>query len=220
MRKRLLQAMVITALLSLFCIAASAADPTQAGIYDVNNKQPGVIEYQVDGTNVGAVTIGNDSYEAFYQGAEKITITYSNATSGQYLVIASQGVPTEKTIEYIDQNGTGAFVVFPNKLKSGTYSIYLTSNGNDSFGVASGSEILTFQYYEPYKRGDANGDKEVDPKDAVMILQYYVKMPDAMSKINEAAAKVNDDDEIDPKDAVMVLQYYVKILDENFKPKS
>jgi hypothetical protein len=60
--------------------------------------------------------------------------------------------------------------------------------------------------------GDVDSDEDVDIVDALLIAQFYVKMP--VENFNEMAADVNCSMRIDIIDALLVAQKYVKILEE------
>lgn len=54
--------------------------------------------------------------------------------------------------------------------------------------------------------GDANGDGEVDPTDAVLVINYYLGRP---TNIDIKAADINTDGSIDPTDAVRIINKYL-----------
>ena len=64
------------------------------------------------------------------------------------------------------------------------------------------------------KLGDVNGDGEIDPTDAKLILRYFVGKTE-LTPEQLILADVNHDDEVDPTDAKMILRYYVGKI-ENF----
>ena len=70
---------------------------------------------------------------------------------------------------------------------------------------------------EKIRLGDANNDKAIDSKDAVVILKYYAaKLAGSQEvEINHKQADINGDGNIDSKDAVMVLRYYANALATN-----
>lgn len=54
--------------------------------------------------------------------------------------------------------------------------------------------------------GDANGDGEVDPTDAVLVINYYLGRT---TDIDKKAADMNNDGSIDPTDAVKIINKYL-----------
>jgi hypothetical protein len=59
----------------------------------------------------------------------------------------------------------------------------------------------------PIKKGDVNGDGDVDIADAVCIVNHIVGKPNSV--FVEAAADVNNDGDIDIADAVHIVNYVV-----------
>lgn len=93
-------------------------------------------------------------------------------------------------------------------------SVEVTLKNNDVIGpVESNGNIDTIPstvvgcklFLGDFLPGDANGDGEVDLRDAVRVTQYYNGWD---VEINLAAADANGDGEIDLRDAVRITQYY------------
>ena len=63
------------------------------------------------------------------------------------------------------------------------------------------------------KLGDVNGDTEINPTDALMVLQHTVELID-LNETQRAAADVNKDQQINPTDALKILQYTVELITE------
>ncbi|MGN0606890.1 MAG: dockerin type I repeat-containing protein, partial [Oscillospiraceae bacterium] len=61
------------------------------------------------------------------------------------------------------------------------------------------------------KKGDANGDGDVNTADALLILQYVINMNYIP---NWQAAEVTNDWQITSEDALKILQYVVGIISE------
>lgn len=62
-----------------------------------------------------------------------------------------------------------------------------------------------------YEKGDVNGDGEVTPMDASLILQILAKKIDKENEgIVQSACDVNGDKELTPQDASLILQYIAK----------
>lgn len=215
MKRRLFQILVVGALLSLLCIAASAAEaPTQSGIYNVKTNVSGLV-VTPNGT-ASSARIDDADFGDFYAGAEYLTVSYTTQDTAQYLIIASAGdlvPPTESNIVYIDQGGSANFKVYPSRLKSGNYKIYITSSGNDE-NLGVGTPVASFSYYEyiPYTLGDVNGDENIEVGDAVLVLQHVVETI-VLTGDRFLAADVTRDGALEVGDAVKILQYVVEAID-------
>ena len=75
--------------------------------------------------------------------------------------------------------------------------------GTQMIRVSFGEKITSFKV-TVVPLGDANGDAEIDGKDATLLLQYAAGWEVALSSIS---ADANGDGEIDGKDATLLLQY-------------
>ncbi|MCI5910255.1 MAG: dockerin type I domain-containing protein [Oscillospiraceae bacterium] len=61
--------------------------------------------------------------------------------------------------------------------------------------------------------GDLNGDKNIDSKDAVIVLKSYAEILVNGNTTNDiSAGDVNEDGNVDSKDAVLILKYYAATL--------
>ncbi len=142
----------------------------------------------------------------------KLSVKVQEAKSGaQYLIYIldnETGVPTETTIKYIDQNGTGVFVPFP-KDQSGKYYIFVTSSTDTRFDAKN--YVATVQYQSDVLLGDVNGDGNVKPSDAALTLRIAAGLitPTEQQKI---AADVNKDGNVKPSDAAMILRVAAGLL--------
>lgn len=200
--KRLIRSLFLAGvLMAALCVTALAADgPTEEGMRNLS----------VTGSNVSIVPAGaNGGISAdgsgFYAKADRLTVTVNGAdASAQYLVLLqnSEGVPTEANIEYIDQDGGSdavAFTVYPKQLVSGTtYHIYISSTN------AQLAKVGSFEYYAPYKRGDANLDGNINVYDAMAILSHIAKNSELTGN-SFLAAEVTGDGIINVYDAMRVL---------------
>ena len=57
------------------------------------------------------------------------------------------------------------------------------------------------------KKGDVNGDGEVNANDAVIIINSFVN--GTVGELSKAVADVNGDDEVNISDAVIIINNYV-----------
>ncbi len=85
-----------------------------------------------------------------WENAERFTVTASGTENGKenvIWVVAGSEAPAEDTIYYVDQKtATGdtiSFDVFPKKMPSGTYSVYVT---NDASSLNTAMPLTTFTY--------------------------------------------------------------------------
>lgn len=211
--KRLVRTLFLAGvLMAALCATAWAAEATVAGIYNVTSNS-GVMITPDTNLDSSITSVGGTAINNFYPGAEKVTVTVSNAASGtQYLVLAlndNSATPTEKNIVYIDQDGatgdTVSFTVYPSQLVSGTtYHIYTSSTD------ATLAEVGTFEYYAPYKLGCVDNDATITATDALWTLQAVVSIR-ALTETQRLAADVDGDKNITATDALYILQAVVGV---------
>ena len=164
----------------------------------------------------------------FYPDAQLLTITFDGLNSGSnYAVFALKDAapdengympaPTEDSLVYLYQKssipGTQAeFDVFPLTLEpDATYYVYLTGTGETA------TKKLEFSYTELAEllrllRGDADGDGTVATEDALLILQYIVRLV-SEGALDLQAADVNGDGIVSTEDAIQILRYIVRLTD-------
>ena len=186
MKKIITTVLLAALLLSLFSMAAFAADaPTDGGIYDITVADSNATVVALDETDATVKAKDPkpeiDGKEViFYPKAVKLKVTLSGVTAGDYYLILAQdaeGKPTEDNIVYIDQvtaEGTSVtFKVYPGKLDAGTtYYVYRSSNKETS------ALVLSFKYYVAYTLGDVDESGKVNASDALLVLQFAAKLTD------------------------------------------
>lgn len=220
MKKTIRLCLLLGLILIALCVTAAAAEPTVAGIYNKAVETEFSSKVTVTPKDSSGTEVTNDSgcgaygYQSFYQNAVMLSVTYTNATSGDnYMIFVTdaEGAPTESSLVYINQiTASSATIcfdsVYPGSLLSGkTYYVYLSGTG------LSYTKIASFHYFAPYKLGDVNDDTYVDTDDALLILRSYVGTYTLTDK-QKQAADVNRDKLIDTDDALLVLRYYVGTL--------
>ena len=159
--------------------------------------------------NISTVKVGDKSYSASGKGSVKLINDDGTINES---VTAKDKEGNEKTTDYI---------------KSGDV-ITISANGYADITLTYGKAVEepstepTTELVDKKNKGDVNGDKNVDSKDAVLILQYYAKslVDSSSATIDIDAADLNDDKKADSKDAVLVLQYYAKALVDGDKAVS
>lgn len=218
--KRLLRSLLLGAILSaLLCVGALAADTNDPGIYNIKTND-GVTITPKKADNSAITDVGG-----YYANAVKFDVTASGLTgeeNAQCLLLVLKGdasgnapsTPTAENIVYINQaekgaNGkasfTGTDAAYPKELRTGTYYVYLVSEGK-AFNAEN--YAAKFSYDQVWRIGDANGDGAVNIQDAVVILQYCVGNLSLNGSL-KLAADANRDGVVNIQDAVIVLQYCV-----------
>ena len=213
--KKIISWFLLFALLASFlCVTALATDAAAvAGIYGVELVE-GVTDVTItpEGTAI-TVTVDGQEVSGYFSGAEKLTVTYSDAVSGaQYLLLVmNRNTPTPQAadIVYIDQKAADSsgvsFTAFPSSLNKGTYYIYLSSDAADGLGKDGLTLIGSFKNYVPYKLGDVNDDSKVNSTDALWILQAAAEKRN-LTPTQTLAADVKIDGKVNATDALWVLQ--------------
>lgn len=216
--RKFLRILLLTAVLAgALCVSALAAEPTEAGVYDVVKTAENitVTPRTADGTAIDASTQGG--YSGYYAGAVKFGVEATGLTAGsQYLLlmVSGDGAPGADNIVYIDQqaadaNGTVAFTAYPQALGKGSYRIFLL--GGDQ--TLNSGPAASFQAYVPYTLGDVNDDGTIDSADALLVLKHSVHLLD-LDAVQQLAANVNKDNTIDSSDALLILRYSVHLIDK------
>ena len=218
--KRLLRSLLLGAILSaLLCVGVLAADSNDPGIYNIKTND-GVTITPKKADNSAITDVGG-----YYANAVKFDVTASGLTgeeNAQCLLLVLKGdasgnaptTPTADNIVYINQaekgaNGkasfTGTDAAYPKELRTGTYYVYLVSEGK---AFKAENYAAKFSYDQVWKIGDANGDGVVDVLDAVKILKVIVGN-DSFSGTQRQAADANRDSMVDVLDAVKILKVIV-----------
>lgn len=218
--KKLMRLLLLAAILSaLLCVGALAADTNDPGIYNIKTND-GVTITPKKADNSAITDVGG-----YYANAVKFDVTASGLTgeeNAQCLLLVLKGdasgnaptTPTADNIVYINQaekgaNGkasfTGTDAAYPKELRTGTYYVYLVSEGK---AFKAENYAAKFSYDQVWKIGDANGDGVVDVLDAVKILKVIVGN-DSFSGTQRQAADANRDSMVDVLDAVKILKVIV-----------
>ena len=218
--RKFLRILLLTAVLAgALCVSALAAEPTEAGVYDVVKTAENitVTPRTADGTEITKEDLGGD-YSDYYAGAVKFGVEATGLKAGsQYLLlmVSGDGAPGADNIVYIDQqaadaNGTVAFTAYPQALGKGSYRIFLL--GGDQT-LSSGGLAASFQAYVPYTLGDVNDDGTIDVSDALMALQSAVNLLQ-LTESQILAADVDRNLTVDVSDALLLLKYSVNLIDK------
>ena len=235
MKKILAIILAAAMLLSLFSIAALAAEaPSEGGIYDVTVAEGYAATATVTPLDETGAEVAKTSAEIddaavdFYANAVQLKIELTGVTVGNYYLVLAQNddkTPNVENIVYIDQitatettdatETTVTFRVFPNKLDSGvTYHVYLSSTEN------AREKLVSFKSYVAYTRGDVNVDGFVTLQDAIMVLKKIANNLDPdLTPNQELAADADENGSIGVIDVLFILQYIAGKRDQDtWKP--
>ena len=217
--RKFLRILLLTAVLAgALCVSALAAEPTEAGVYDVVKTAENitVTPRTADGTEITKEDLGGD-YSDYYAGAVKFGVEATGLKVGsQYLLlmVSGDGAPGADNIVYIDQqaadaNGTVAFTAYPQALGKGSYRIFLL--GGDQT-LSSGGLAASFQAYVPYTLGDVDNNGKIQAVDALAVLRHVAKI-ETLDDTASLAADVDCDGKVKAVDALAILRYVAKIID-------
>lgn len=218
MRKFLRILLLAAVLAGALCVSALAAEPTEAGVYEVKTTENITVTPQTaDGTAITTDNSLGGDYTGYYAGAVKFGVKATDLTAGsQYLLlmVSGEGAPGADNIVYIDQraadaNGTVAFTAYPRALGKGSYRIFLL--GGDQ--ILSSGPAASFQAYVPYTLGDVNDDTYINASDALQVLKFAAKL-ETPTETQALAANVNRDGYINASDALMILKYAAKLISD------
>lgn len=153
--------------------------------------------------------------------ARKMNITSKNWGNGIYDFALT---PSTGTATISGQDGI--VITFklqiPDDMVAGAYKVSLTNCliQSKADGVTRDyelSDVVTTLTVEDYEPGDVNGDGNITPSDAIMILYRYFNVEQA--GFNEKAADLNGDGNITPSDAIEALYLYFGSSHGNNAPR-
>lgn len=193
-------------LLSIVCLLLYAAGTLAANSHWTVN--PRAYQYDMTAYVKVASTTGSPLQQSDYEvaafcgdecrGVGKL-LTATDGTAVFQLRIYSN-VTADETIYFrVYQKETGMELMPDNQLTFEPLSVA----GTPSEPLALMLSII--------QKGDVNGDGDVTPQDASLILQIVAKKISANDeRVNTAAADVNGDKELTPQDASLILQFVAK----------
>ena len=191
--------------------------------------------------NTGAISVGGFQASStagglvgVQSGSATISNSYNAGTASHGAIVASVSDETTVTNVYALEDTCG------NLFNSGTpqgeaafktadalaaAAMVETLNGAEgtawakdawgSYAINNGYPVLAWQLVgldiPDYVLGDVDGNGEIEPRDATLILQYCSEIIDA-DGINVDAADVDGNGEIEPRDATLILQYCSEII--------
>jgi len=221
MKKIVFLTLLVILTVGVLCIsaAATAQEAASAGIYGAESLKTGIT--LTPEKEASTVLVKGEEVTDFHAEAEKVSVSYSGAVTGkQYLILVlntETDAPTEENIVYIDQAGATSsgvsFTAYPSALSEGEYFVYISSNASSGVGSDGLEQVGSFRYHVAYTRGDVDDNGKIEPKDATLILQYYVANEvDKEGIISTGlfgAADIDRNNKVEPRDATYILQYYV-----------
>ena len=134
------------------------------------------------------------------------TCTEPGKTEGKHCSVCNEVLVAQEEIPATDHKwDNGKVTKEPTATEDGVKTFTCTACGETKTEAIpeTGEEILW---------GDANGDGNVNTKDATRILRYYAELTPA-SEIDLIAADVNGDGNVNTKDATRILRYYADLID-------
>lgn len=213
MRKLLRWLLLTGAVMTLLCVSALAAEPTEAGMYHITGSGATLDPQTATGADI-AENNSNTDYTGYYANAARFGVSTEGTAGSQYLLLVTRGAagtaPTASNIVYIDQaaadsSGGVTFNAYPSTLAQSHYCVYVV--GTDK-AYSAASPAAEFDTYQSYTLGDVNDDGKIDSVDALKALQQAVGKVE-LSTTGKLAADVNGDTKIDAVDALKILQYAV-----------
>lgn len=218
--KRKLKILFMIMAFSLLCLATAYADePEVSGIYDLaqdSGYTASALSFSVaesDGTAItGESATIKDASTTFYPNAAKITVSNIVSEDGKYylfLGLSGSATPGDSNIVYIDQKtatgGTIEFTLYPSAL-SGDTTYYIRMASNTTNGAIA--TLAAFNYYEPYKKGDVDGNGDITSTDAISALQISVGLG-SFTDAQKVRADVDGNGDVTSTDALAILKLSV-----------
>jgi hypothetical protein len=142
--------------------------------------------------------------------AKKMSFTFKDWGNGTY-DFAFTPSTSSTTISGNDGTIVTFQLVIPNEMATGDYALTLTRNliQRKVDGVTQDmplADIVSKITVDDYTMGDVNGDGNITPSDAIMILYHYFDAE--QNSFNVKAADINGDKAVTPADAIEALYLY------------
>lgn len=216
MRKLLRWLLLTGAVMTLLCVSALAAEPTEAGMYNITGSGATLDPQTATGTDI-AENNSNTDYTGYYADAARFNVSTEGMAGSQYLLLVTRGMkgtaPTASNIVYIDQaaaNSSGAvtFNAYPSTLAQGHYCVYVV--GTDK-AYSAASPSAEFDTYQPYTLGDVNDDRKININDAMAVI-YHIVGKQSLTETQQMAANVvkgGMNDAVNINDAMQIIYFIV-----------
>ena len=229
---RKLSVLLVVVMLFAACAVnpVSAAD-AKAGFYNIGTADGVTITAAASSgsvTEVNEDVDGDKTVDKLYNGSDKLTVTYSNATAEKwYIVWLVEGAAlpksdAEKSVHYVEQvtaSGTSVvFTVLPSIPKETMQmTLFITSNDGKP-AVSVPVSYLAASAASDYKVGDVNADGKVNANDRRILSRYLAKWSGAEEQIvSWEAADINKDGKVNANDRRILSRYLAKWGGENDK---
>jgi hypothetical protein len=151
-------------------------------------------------------SIGDNGVEAGPDGFLTTVISGDNFVTGIGSDVSGTGPGSDlhiATIHFIAGNNPGNTYFYLD-------TIHLRDPGSNSIGQFHDDRIRCEIQSIVANLGDVNEDGSINIVDALLVAQYYVKIP--VQPFNPVYADVNRNGKIDIIDALLIAQYYVKLI--------
>lgn len=216
MRKLLRWLLLTGAVMTLLCVSALAAEPTEAGMYRITGSGATLDPQTATGTDI-AENNSNTDYTGYYANAARFGVSTTGTVGSQYLLLVTKGAagtaPTVSNIVYIDQaaadsSGGVTFNAYPSTLAQGHYCVYVV--GTDK-AYSAASPAAEFDTYQPYTLGDVNDDEKININDAMAVI-YHIVGKQSLTETQQMAANVvkgGMNDAVNINDAMQIIYFIV-----------
>ncbi len=217
----------ILILFAVFIMMLGSASPvlaasSETGFYNIGTADSLTITCSTASGEVTPVTEdvdGNGTDDTFYPGSDRLTVTFSNAVSGEeYLAMLVRGTALPSDLEdskYYDirqKTANSSSVTFSLYPKTITNSIQMTlfiTNSNDETLISV--PLYYWAGHPAYLIGDGNDDGRANMQDRVLLTRYLANWEGVEQEIKKKGAfDINSDGEINPRDRVIFSRYLAR----------
>lgn len=217
----------ILILFAVFIMILGSASPALAasseqGFYNPGSAADLSITFKDASGEVSSVAEdvdGNGTSDTFYPGSDRLTVTFSNAVSGEeYLAMLVRGTALPSNLEdskYYDirqSTASGSSVTFALYPKTITNSIQMTlfiTNSSDETVISM--PMYYWAGHSTYLIGDGNDDGRVNMSDRVLLTRYIAQWEGVEQEIKKMDAfDIDSDGSITAKDRVILSRYLAK----------
>ena len=217
----------ILILFAVFIMMLGSASPalgasSETGFYNIGTADSLTITCSTASGEVTPVTEdvdGNGTDDTFYPGSDRLTVTFSNAVSGEeYLAMLVRGTALPTNLEdskYYDirqSTASGSSVTFSFYPKMITNSIQMTlfiTNSNDETVISV--PMYYWAGHSAYLIGDGNDDGRVNMQDRVLLTRYIAEWDGVEQEIKKMGAfDINSDGDITQRDRLILSRYLAR----------
>lgn len=226
MKKTIKIMLTLALVIAALCVTASAAGTN--GFYDIGTADNVAITAYA-GTDATAITAkdanvdADADVEAYFEGSDRLGVTYSAATAGEdYGVILVEGssLPTASSaIYYINQEEASSanvtFDVYPATIEAtkAAMTLYISSSKADAdlvsvpMSYVVGYEEVVTPPAPTYTYGDVDDNGKVNNRDLGNLAKYLAGGYTFNFTFNTDAADVHENDKINNRDLSTLAKY-------------